>query len=67
MDKSRYQQRLEQIIKELYEKQEFVSMFRDRRPGYIDGYADALNEMILKIKAIEKLMEYIDEEKKEGE
>jgi len=66
MDKSKYRQRLEQILKELYERQEFSNLFRDRRPGYIDGYADALNEMMTKLKAIEKLVEYIeDEENKE--
>lgn len=68
MDKSRYRQRLEQIIKELYDRQEFISLFRDRKPGYIDGYADALNEMIYKLKAIEKLTEIIEgEENKEAQ
>ena len=66
MDKNRYRQRLEQIIKELYDRQEFISLFRDRKPGYIDGYADALSELIYKLKAIEKLTDII-ENAEEGE
>lgn len=69
MDKSEYRQRLEQILNELREKQNFVNLFRDRRPGYIEGYADALSEMMIKIRMIGLLLGQIanDEDASEEE
>lgn len=64
MDKTQYLQRLQQILEEIELKQEFLDGFRDRRPGYIEGYANALSEMMIKIRAIKLLIEKIDEEDK---
>ncbi len=45
MEKSRYLQRLEEIMAELEQRKEFLDHFRERRPGYIEGYTDALSDV----------------------
>jgi len=58
---NRYRERLRQIFEELRNKQEFLDLFRDQRAGYVEGYADALNEIMIKLKAIEIILQRIEE------
>jgi hypothetical protein len=67
MEKNKYLQRLEEIMTELEQKKEFLDRFRDRRPGYIEGYADALNEMDFKIRVIKTIIEKIEQEENHEE
>lgn len=62
MEKSRYLQRLEEIMAELEQRKEILDRFRDRRPGYIEGYTDALSDMDFKIRVIKTLVEKIETE-----
>ncbi len=63
-DREKYLKRLEELLFELNMRQEIAFQFRDKKPGYFEGYSDAINELFLDIKGIKVLLDAIMKEQK---